>query len=328
MKRFSRARLAFAFAVSLASAANLRSQQPPVQQPPVIRVGVDRVNVGVIVTDSAGHFVEGLRPEDFRVFDNAVEQPISGFLSNEDPAQVLLLVESGPAVLFVGKTNLLAADRLLASLATGDRVALASYSRTPQLLFDFSADKSQARLALDGINFTNGFADLNLAGSLGTVVDGLASVPGKKSVVLLCSGVDTSSDADWKNALDKLTISDVRILAVSLSQNLHKPAKLGKLSPQQKEAQAFLKQGFAHADELLRQIAAATGGRAYYPKDTQDFDRAYTEIAELLRHEYSLAFAPPSLDGRTHSIEVKVSGFGRRVDHRQAYLAPSANPAN
>src|SRR5262249_19650687 len=117
----------------------------------------------------------------------------------------------------------------------------------------------------------------------------------------------------------------VRILAVSLSQNLHKPAKRHKLSPQEKEAQSFLKQGFAHADELLRQISATTGGRAYFPKDGQDFERVYAEIAELLRHEYNLAFAPPSLDGRTPSIEVKVKRSGYHVDHRQAYLAASAN---
>jgi Ca-activated chloride channel homolog len=325
MKSFSRTKLAVAFAAALAGARNLASQQPPVQQPPVIRVGVDRVNVGVIVTDSKGHFVGGLRREDFRVFDNGIEQPLSGFLSDEDPAQVLLLVESGPAVLFVGKTNLLAADRLLASLAADDRVALASYSRTPELLFGFSPDKSLASLALSGLNFMNGFADLNLAASLDVVVNWLASIPGKKSVVLLCSGVNTSSDADWRNVLDKLKVSDVRVLAVSLSQNLHKPARGHKLSPQEKEAQAFLKQGFAQADQSLRQISAATGGRAYFPKDSQDFERAYVEIAELVRHEYNLAFAPPSFDGRTHSIEVKLRGFSYRVDHRQAYLAASAN---
>lgn len=325
MKRAGRARLSVAFTVMLAGATNLRGQQPPAQQPPVIRVGVDRVNVGVIVTDSGGHFVEGLRREDFRVFDNGIEQPLSGFLTNEDPAQVLLLVESGPAVLFVGKTNLLAADRLIGSLAADDRVALASYSRTPALLFDFSPDKSLASLALSRLNFMNGFADLNLATSLGVTVDWLASVPGKKSVVLLCSGVDTSSDADWTNVLSKLKASDVRVLAVSLSQSLRKPVKRHKLSPQEKEAQAFLKQGFAQADESLRQISSATGGRAYFPKDNQDFLRAYAEIAELVRHEYNLAFAPPSLDGRTHSIEVKVRGLGYRVDHRQAYLAASAS---
>ena len=52
------------------------NQQQPNQ---TIRVSVDRVNVGVIVTDRSGHFVEGLRREDFSVFDNGIERPISGF---------------------------------------------------------------------------------------------------------------------------------------------------------------------------------------------------------------------------------------------------------
>src|SRR6266850_3895478 len=52
-----------------------------------IHVSVDRVNVGVIVTDSRGNFVEGLRREDFHLFDNAVEQPISDFAAIEERAQ-------------------------------------------------------------------------------------------------------------------------------------------------------------------------------------------------------------------------------------------------
>jgi len=325
MSGFRSVSIRLTLAASLLGGSVLRAQEPETQQPPVIRVGVDRVNVGVIVTDSSGHFVEGLRREDFRAYDNGIEQPLSGFLSNDDPAQVLLLVESGPAVLFVGKSNVLAADRLLGRLAPQDRVAVASYSRTPELLFDFSADKPQAQLALHSLNFMAGFADLNLSASLSIVVDWLASVPGKKTIVLLCSGVDTSSSADWDRTLAKLNTSDVRILAVSLSQSIRKPAKRHKLTPKEKEDQTFLKEGFAQADRSLRQISAATGGRAYFPKDGKDFDRTYAEIAELVRHEYNLAFAPPSLDGRVHSIEIKIKGSSYQVDHRQAYLA-AGNP--
>src|ERR1700758_3857039 len=55
-----------------------------------IRVNVDRVNVGVIVTDSHGNFVEGLRREDLHVFDNGVEQPLSDFAAINEPANVVL----------------------------------------------------------------------------------------------------------------------------------------------------------------------------------------------------------------------------------------------
>src|SRR5262249_54222140 len=108
------------------------AQEP--QSSPPFRVRVDRVNVGVTVTDSAGNFVEGLKREDFRVFDNGVEPPIPDFLYIYEPPHLLLLVEAGPAVFFLSKNHLFAADQLLTSLAANDRVAIASYTRTPQVV--------------------------------------------------------------------------------------------------------------------------------------------------------------------------------------------------
>jgi hypothetical protein len=88
----------------------------------------------------------------------------------------------------------------------------------------------------------------------------------------------------------------------------------------------LVKRVFAQADQSLRALSEATGGRVYFPRNTKEFDRAYAEIAQLVRHEYSLAFAPPSRDGRLHSIEVKVNRSSYRVNHRRAYLAPPPDP--
>jgi len=68
-------------------AAPLSTAQSQESAPP-IRVTVNRVNVGVTVTDTAGHFIEGLRREDFQLFDNGVEQPITDFLPIEGPGAV------------------------------------------------------------------------------------------------------------------------------------------------------------------------------------------------------------------------------------------------
>src|SRR5258707_14555541 len=70
------------------------------KQNQTIHVSVDRVNVGVIVTDHGGHFVEGLRREDFYIFDNGIEQALTGVANVEEAAQGLLLIEAGPAGLF------------------------------------------------------------------------------------------------------------------------------------------------------------------------------------------------------------------------------------
>jgi Ca-activated chloride channel homolog len=296
------------------------------QQQPPIRVTVNRVNVGVTVTDSAGHFVEGLRREDFQVFDNAVEQPITDFVPIEEPAQLLLLIESGPAVLFLSKAHLLAADMLLTKLAPADRVAIVSYSKMPQLVLDFTQNKTEARLALQSINFSNDFADLNLSSSLAKAIDWLAALPGKKAIVLLSTGVDSSPAEDTQTIQRKLLTSDVRLLAVSLAADIRTPAKKHKkLSAQDRAKRDAVREGFAEADQSLREISTLTGGRVYFPSDANGFSRAYAEIAQLIRHEYSIAFAPPAADGHLHSLKIKVKHSSYQVDHRQAYLAPPPN---
>jgi Ca-activated chloride channel homolog len=296
---------------------------PTQAQTPPIRVSVNRVNVGVTVTDSTGHFIEGLHREDFQLFDNDAEQPITDFLPIEEPAQLLLLIEAGPAVALFSSSHLRAADTLLTAIAPTDRVAIASYSQSPQLLLGFTPNKAQARATLQNLNFGNGFADLNLSASLAAAIDSLAPLPGKKSIVLLSTGVDTSSVQSWPLIQQKLNTSDVRILAVSLAGDFRKPAKRKKPSAQERNERTQVSEVLGEADKWLRELSHATGGRAYFPQDTKDFEHAYAEIAELIRHEYSLAFAPPTADGRLHSLKLKVKGSAYQVDHRQAYLAPS-----
>jgi VWFA-related protein len=306
----------------VASAYAFAQSQPSAQtQTAPIRVSVNRVNVPVTVTDSDGHLVNGLTREDFHVFDNGIEQAITDFAAVDQATKVVLLIESGPAVLFLAKDHVLAADAFLRTLPAADFVAITSYTRTPELVLNFTQNKTAAREALQELSFVNGFGDLNLSSSLATTIDWVAGVSGKKTIVLLSTGVDSSPPETWKSVEKKLQASDVRIFAVSLSSDIRQPGKVKKLTPRDLSNRAEVSEGFAAADQSLRELSDATGGRVYFPKDPADFARAYGEIAELVANEYSLAFAPTSLDGLVHTLKVKLKRVGYRVDHRQAYLA-------
>jgi Ca-activated chloride channel homolog len=304
------------------------NQQPPEQ---TIRVGVDRVNVGVIVTDHNGRFVEGLRREDFRVFDNGIEQPLTGFAAIEEPAQVLLLIEAGPAVYLLEEGHLQAALTLLNGLSNGDRVAVVKYADSPTALLDFTPDKDTAVAAFGQLRFNLGFGSLNLSASVSKVLEWLSSVQGKKTIVLLTTGVDTSLSNESERVMQQLKVSDVRLLAVSLTGDLQSPQPGNKKKSPATNSNKTAQQ-FEQANQLLKRMAESTGGRAYFPTNAKEFNSVYTEIAQLVRHEYSLAFAPPARDGLVHAIEVRVNApqtrtpsaqaVGYRVDHRQAYLAP------
>lgn len=306
---------------------------PPKQQP-TIRVNVDRVNVGAIVTGPHGQFVEGLRRDDFRIFDNGVEQPLTDFAAINEPAQVLLLIEAGPAVYLLEGGHLEAAHALLAGLSPEDRVAVVKYAEEPHALLDFTSDKEAAANSFGQLRFNLGFGSLNLSSSVLKVLQWLTQVRGKKSIVLLSTGLDTSSEKDLAMALEQLKISDVRLLAVSLTGGLDTPPR-GKKKKSPTALSPETSQQFALASQLLKQMTEATGGRAYFPQSGKEFEAAYAEIAQLVRHEYSLAFAPPLRDGLVHSIAVRLraeqdsatgdSPVPYRVDHRKAYLAPGSS---
>ena len=300
------------------------AQQPPVAAGQSIRVDVARVNVGVVVTGDKGKFVEGLRREAFHVFDNGTEQPITEFASIEAPGQVLFVVEAGPAAYFLQGANLFAASAMLNGLSAGDRVAVARYTDTPLGIQDFTVDKIAAQAALSSIQFNLGFADLNLSSSLSTVLEWLERVPGKKTIVLISTGVDTSPESAAAALQARLQTGEVRILCISTSAPLRNGKQGSKVKIQQTQDE------FAAADRRLQAIASLTGGRAYFPMNAKAFQETYREVAEIVRHEYSLAFALPAADGAFHSIDVKVDRPGAagkpttayRVDHRKGYEAP------
>jgi VWFA-related protein len=305
--------------------------QSAVQQSEPIRVSVDRVNLGVLVTDPSGKFAEGLHRENFHVFDNGVEQPITDFLNVEEPAQALVLIEAGPAVYLLEGSHLRAAQQFLSGLSADDRVAVVKYADAPQGLVDFTSNKQSVAAAFDDLGFNLGFGALNLSASLSKVLDWLTSVRGKKTIVLLSTGVDTSSTKQIQDLLNRLQTTDVRILAVSLTGDLRNPppAATKRKSPSPKVA--FTSQQFAEADTLLRQIAQTTGGQAYFPANSNELPAVFAHVAQIVRHEFSLAFIPPAHDGAIHSLEVRVTAQSGepagapayRIDCRRAYLAPT-----
>ncbi|GAC1617499.1 MAG: hypothetical protein PVS2B2_14280 [Candidatus Acidiferrum sp.] len=258
-----------------------------------------------------------------------MEQPISEFSPVEGPSQVVLLVESGPAVFLLQSSHLAAVTTLLNGLSADDHVALAAYADAPQLVLDFTTDKRLAIAHLDQLRFNLGFTRLNLSSSLATILDWLAPLRGKKTIVLLTTGVDTSAPEAITAFFSRLKLADVRVLSISLSGSLrasqpHARQKKQNLAPAPDPL-------FGEADQELRALAESTGGRSYFPRTTAEFKNACAEIAQLVRHEYSLSFAPPAHDAAIHSLAVRVltappspnaPSPSYRVDHRPAYLAP------
>jgi VWFA-related protein len=345
-------RIQFAFALA-ASAFFLppltcRAQQPqqesiPSAQTP-IRSTTELVKVDVSVLDKHGTFVGGLEQKNFRIRDGERDQPIVFFTPVEAPAEVLVLVETSPAVYLIHDQHLFAAYALLDGLAADDQIALVTYDREPHGVLSFTADKSTLAAALGQIQYTLGMSELNFFDSVSAVIDWLAQVPGKKALVILSTGLDSSPPERWDALVQKLHAEDVVIFPVALGGSLRQPgdkkkktAKKGVGSESHEQTSATDSENplsFAKADGALLSLAKITGGRAYFPESDKDFAPAYREIAAALRHQYVLGIDPQH-DGRFHSLTVQVlEGAGQaapagakkaeyRIFAREGYLAPA-----
>ena len=201
----------------------LRAQTPvaPEQQP--LRVATDTVKINVSVMANSGDFVAGLEQKNFRVLDNGTDQPITFFTPTDAPAQILVMVETSPAVYLIQNEHLTAAFALVQGLAADDQVALVTYSQEPHAVLAFTADKTAFTAALGQLQYTLGMGQLNFFDSISTALDWIASLPGKKALVLLTTGLDSSPPARWDALVQKLRTQDVVIFPVALGGALRHP---------------------------------------------------------------------------------------------------------
>jgi Ca-activated chloride channel family protein len=290
-----------------------------------ISVQVGLVSVPVTVTGRGGQFVTGLRRENFRLTVDGAEQPIEYFTPEEEPARVLVLVETGPAVFLLKREHITAAGALLDGLAPGDRVAVAAYSDVPSLLLAFTTDKQQALASLNGLVYGIGTAQLNLYDSLAGAVAWSESSEGKYAIVALTTGLDSSGSGpgSWDRLAQQLRKSNALVLPVALGGDLR-----GVKMPRVPGSPGAEQKSFERSDAALRAIAAETGGQVFFPRSRKDFEEAYRRIASLLRHQYSLGFTVPAGEaaGREHSIAVQVvDDRGRPFDGKQAKPAYGVN---
>jgi Ca-activated chloride channel family protein len=290
------------------------------------------VKVDASVLDNQGDFVGGLSQSNFHVLDDGSPQPIVVFTPVEAPAQVLVMVETSPAVYLIHDQHLVAAYALLDGLAAGDQVALVTYDQSPRLILQFTADKSAFLSALNTMQYTIGMGDLNLYDSISAILDSLGPSAGKRALVVLSTGLDSSPPARWDALVRKLRDSDVVIFPVGLGGAFRGVSSKKGKKPARPESAADV--GFEKAENALRSLAAITGGRAYFPQSENEFVPIYHEIASALRHQYLLGIAPAH-DGQFHRLTVEpLDANGQpmnssskkpavRVFAREGYWAPS-----
>src|SRR5258708_1077160 len=196
-------------------------QSPATAQPPqagvTIAVDVPILTPPVVATPQHGDIIPGLKKENFRILDDGVPQTITNFAPTEAPITTVMLLEfsSRGFYSFFSYYSRYWADAFLPNLQPKDWVALETFDMKTRIETDFTQNKDEVRNAIYHLYFP-GFSESNVFDAILETVDRLKDVSGKKSILVLASGVHTLSKHTPDHTMKQLRGSDVTIFFVGL----------------------------------------------------------------------------------------------------------------
>jgi len=320
-----------------------------------MQVRTQMVPVTCIVSTADGTALPGLRREDFRIFEDAVEQPISYFDASTAPASVALVIDASPSVLRNSEEMKQAADALIGALAPLDQAAVVDFSAHTYLQLPFSDVREVVTRAVARINVQDLLSDTGGSNIYEAVYLAAQKLfpgrTGRKAILLLTDGQDSglgltfdpsSAAPQPGQPANRLTFDDVaRILAAQDIQvfavSTENRPKI--MTPEWLDAHenTTLVTPSARASGIpaytlyLAELARRSGGQLYFLRETQTLAGTFRKIAEKLRAEYTLGFysgrdaSGSGIRPGWHALRVEVADQpGARVSHRAAYYVPAA----
>jgi VWFA-related protein len=277
-----------------------------------IQVSVPLVDVPVMVTTKNGQFISNLKKENFKVYEDGVPQTISNFAISDAPITAVLLVEFANLG-YVGSgitiETLQASYSFAQSLKKDDWVAVTSYDIKPQILVDFTQDKTAVFGALNTLRVP-GFAETNLFDALYDTLDRLDRVDGHKYIILISSGFDSFSKLNLDQISRKVkTTKDVTIFTVSTGWTVREYCEVNRCTGYTRAGGIPIdRMDYLQADNEMKTFARMTGGRFYQPRFQAEYPGIFHDIAGDIRNQYSIAYHPtnPKLDGSYRKLKVEV----------------------
>src|SRR5215211_7371326 len=244
------------------------SASEEVDEGDVVRVETQLVSVPAVVTDGAGHPLSGLRPENFRLIEDGQPQTIANFGTTETPFEIALLLDTSGSTRDDVALIRAAANSFIAALRPGDRVGVVAFNmaRTVaepiaavEVLTPLTGDREALKTAIENVGASQGTPYYD---ALERIADNIFRDPpseevrGRRAVVALTDGVDSSSNSDFVTAKMKLSRAGVACYFIQVNTEDFVEDRLmkdclddGQLSLSQKQIQRYRELFFPKARE-------------------------------------------------------------------------------
>jgi len=277
-------------------------QQKPQEAGVTVSVEVPVVTLDVVAATQNGDIIPGLKKENFRVLEDGQPQTITSFGPTDAPITIVVLMEfSARFYGWFGYQAKYWASALFPNLNQKDWVALVTFDMKPRTEVDFTQNKQEVETAIYHLYYP-GFSESNLFDALLDTNERLKDVKGKKSILVLASGVDTFSKHTLDQTMKQLRGTDTTIFVVGLDKPLSNYLELHRALG------TINRMDFLQAENQLKTFAQMTGGFAWFPQFDGELPGIMREVAAFLRHQYSISYTPSNQnqDGKFRKIKVEL----------------------
>jgi VWFA-related protein len=302
-----------------------------------VKVETNLVTIPVSVFDRNGLYIPGLKPTDFKIFEDGKEQEIAYLSTSDKPFTVILLLDTSPSTEYKIDEIRSAAVAFVDQLKSQDRVMVIEFDANVHVLAEATSDR---QLIYKGIRK----ADFGSGTSLYEAVEfslkkQLSKIEGRKAIVLFTDGVDTTSRgrSTYDTTLALAEESEALIFPIYYNTYLDNLSGIGGGGggwpgtitlggggrPKGTRAEDY-----ALGRRYLEDLADYTGGRVFRPEATPGgLTAAFEGIAEELRRQYQIGYTPADdgKPGQRKQIKVRVSRPNLVIRARDSYIVGESN---
>src|SRR5271170_6785334 len=263
----------------------------PIKQGQSLHIDVDLALVNVTVTDPYNRLVTGLEPENFRIFEDKVEQEVVNFSSEDVPISIGVILDlSGSMANKLGKAKE-AAVQFFKTANPQDEFFLVGFNERAQLLSPFTdnVEDLQSRMLsasakgkialLDAIYL--GLSQMRGAGN------------GKRALLIISDGGYNNSRYNEQDIKRLVREADTQLYSIGIFD----PFEFRSRTPEE-----------LNGPTLLNEMTELTGGRAFTVENLNDLPDIAEKIGMELRNQYILGYHPSNKahDARWRKIKVKL----------------------
>ncbi len=275
----------------------------------VVRITSNLVPIPATIVDNRGTAVTGLTLENFELLVDGQPRALSDLTRTETSVRLAMLFDNSGSLDAAREFEKQAAMHFFRRVMRPvDEAAIFSIESESYLAQPLTKDVKLLERTINSFGRPEGSTSL-----FDAIVDAAAYLrpyPGRRVLVIVSDGIETTSRKDFDTTLQRVLSDDCQIFVVQTG--LYEGANLRALA----------------AERRMEQLSSQTGGAVYIPKSVAELTEAFDQIAADLAQQYVLSYYPTAdeRDGRYHRLELRVkSRKDVRIRSRRGYYSPKSS---